>query len=335
MYDPFADELRLGGGDGRLNSPSAPLALDMALLSPVPLSKLGELTRLDAAPADCRARTPYPELLAFGFLIPLSELRCLAGSRRLPCVMAPLMSESEVEVDSGLGGRLDTRGLLDLGGSGKAPMLVVLRKVLAGVGKAEEGVPYSGDAEEDGVMLADVSVVLRVGTAGVERIFAGFGVGRPEGVTDRETAARGGGGMAEPDEPGRASGDASDTSCSGFRVFATGSAGRGPEGGAWGEVGGRRRPVDVMVADMERGGSLFRCCGAPSARRRPPLQCRCCASSLVMLHRKITDPLACRTGSCGVSQWACVSIYSKTWIPAETPVLVAGVCAGDVEGIEG
>lgn len=210
-------------------------------------------------------------------------------------------------MDSGLGGRLDTRGLFDLGGRGKAPMLVVLRKVLAGVGKAEEGVPGGGDAEENVVVVADVSVVLRVGTAGVQRTFVGFGVGRPEGVTDRETAGRGGGGTAEPDDRGRASADASGASCNVFRVFTTGKAGKGPEGGAWGEVDGRRRPVDVMVADMDRGALLLRCCGTPSARRRPPLQCRCCASSLAELHRKkIPGPLACRAGSCSVSRCACV-----------------------------
>lgn len=48
------------------------------------------------------------------------------------------MSESEVDVESGLGGRLETRELL-FGGRGKAPMLVVLRNVLPGAGMPLEG----------------------------------------------------------------------------------------------------------------------------------------------------------------------------------------------------
>lgn len=43
-YESCAEELRLCGGEGRLNSPSDPRApgpLDIDLLSPLPFSKLG------------------------------------------------------------------------------------------------------------------------------------------------------------------------------------------------------------------------------------------------------------------------------------------------------
>lgn len=43
-YESCADELRLCGGEGRLNRPSDPRApgpLDIDLLSPLPLSRLG------------------------------------------------------------------------------------------------------------------------------------------------------------------------------------------------------------------------------------------------------------------------------------------------------
>ena len=80
-----------------------------------------------------------------GFLT-LSALRCLVESRLFPCPRVPLMSESEVEVDRGLGGRLDTLEA-PFGGSGNAPILVVLRTVFPGVGMPDEGVG-------DGVVIA-------------------------------------------------------------------------------------------------------------------------------------------------------------------------------------
>ena len=68
------------------------------------------------------------------------------------------MSDVDVDADNGLGGRLFTRAIL--GGAGKAPILVVLRRVFPGVGIADDG----GEVEFD----VDPPVVLRVGTAGVE-----------------------------------------------------------------------------------------------------------------------------------------------------------------------
>lgn len=91
----------------------------------------------------------------------------------------PLMSEVDVDADSGLGGKLLTRGLA-LGGGGNAPMLVVLRTVLPGVGRAED----NGDVAVVEALFGAV-VVLSVGTAGVELVLTGLGVGRPDAVTDR------------------------------------------------------------------------------------------------------------------------------------------------------
>lgn len=51
-YDPFVDELRLRGGDGRLSRLSDPFALDTRLFSPVPFNRLGEAVTPDAADAE-------------------------------------------------------------------------------------------------------------------------------------------------------------------------------------------------------------------------------------------------------------------------------------------
>jgi hypothetical protein len=147
------------------------------------------------------------------------------------------MSESDVDVESGLGGRLETREL-PFGGRGKEPILVVLRTVLPGVGMPDEGVEPPGDTTPE----CAAPTVLSVGTAGVDR---DLGVGSPEAVTDRVSdlgvvAGREGSGSL-----------ASGMSGSGFLVFATGSAGSGPDGGASGEVLGRRMPVDVMVVVVD------------------------------------------------------------------------------------
>lgn len=187
--------------------------------------------------------------------MPLSTLWCFAESRRLLWASALLlMSEREVDVDKGLGGKLDTR-VLPFGGSGKAPMLEVLRTVLAGTGTPEEVVVLEeGEAE----WATDVSAVLRVGTAGVDRALADVGVGSPEVVTDRVSALELGVGMEEV-EADRESG-VSGVSGIGFLDFTTGRAGRGPDGGASGDAEGRRVPVMVVVADTD-----IACCRYPSA----------------------------------------------------------------------
>jgi len=157
------------------------------------------------------------------------------------------MSESEVDADSGLGGRLFTRGV-PFGGSGNASMLVVLRMV-RGVGRPDDG----GDV--DGV--GEASVVLSVGTAGVERDFMGVAVGRPELVTDRLSGLDAGVVIAALAEP-RLGSEISGMSGSAFPVLATGSAGSGPEGGASGEVDGRRAPEEAMVTVADTDIGVFR-----------------------------------------------------------------------------
>lgn len=153
-----------------------------------------------------------------------------------------------MEVESGLGGRLETLGL-PLGGSGNAPMLVGLRKVLPGVGMPEDGALGGGEAGGS----FEPSAVFNVGTAGVERALdAALGVGRPVVVTDRVPTLDPAVGIEE-DELVLASG-AAGMPGNGFLVFGTGKAGSGPEGGASGDVEGRRIPVMVVVpeADMAR-----------------------------------------------------------------------------------
>lgn len=238
MYEPLGEELRLCIGEGSVRRLSEPVELLTRLLSPVPLRRLGEA---DKPPIDCRVRTPYPELLAFSFFT-LSELRCFAESRRLSLLRVPLMSDRDVEVDSGLGGRLDTL-VLPFGGSGKAPILVVFRTVLPGVGMPELGVAEAGDAED---VRTSVSTVLKVGTAGVDLLFV-FGVGSPQAVTARRAGV---GGIAEVG--GSPEGSlGSGIPGTGFRVLSTGRAGRGAEGGASGGVEGCRRPLEVMIAVMD------------------------------------------------------------------------------------
>jgi len=163
LQEPSTDDDRLWGGEGRLRNPSdprAPSALDMKLFSPDPLRRLGVPGMAPAPPADARGRSPYPELRGvFGLLAPTSMLFCLAESRRelTGLCTTPLRSEVDSEVESGLGGRLETRGA-PLGGSGKAPMLETLRNV------GNDGCAGAGEAGERG----DANVVFNVGIAGVE-----------------------------------------------------------------------------------------------------------------------------------------------------------------------
>lgn len=131
---------------------------------------------------DWRDRKPYPELRALTFLMPPSEVRIFAESRRLLELAAAWTSEREVVVERGLGGRSEIRGL-PAGGKGKAPKLVVLRSVLPSVGMADEG--GVGEGEVPSPVCLEKSAVLSVGTAGVECVLDGFGVGRPETVTAR------------------------------------------------------------------------------------------------------------------------------------------------------
>ena len=85
-----------------------------------------------------------------------------------------------------------------------------------------------------------------VGTAGVDLLLIALGVGRPEEVTARMSGLPGVGGN-DGEESGFDS-FASGMSGRGFRVFDTGKAGSGADGGASGDVEGRRMPVEVMVA---------------------------------------------------------------------------------------
>lgn len=114
-----ADELRLCGGEGRLKSPSLPLApgpLDIAFDSPLPLRKLGE------APTPYVKDAPAPS-------DPLTFFRKVFPSNG-PGTMGPESLLDGVIVappDNGLGGKLDVR--IPRGGCGKEFMLIVLRTV--------------------------------------------------------------------------------------------------------------------------------------------------------------------------------------------------------------
>lgn len=174
-----------------------------------------------------------------------SLFSCAGGS----CAFA--VSDA-VDADRGLGGRLVTRDP-PLGGTGNVPMLVVFRIVFGRV-----------------VFIEGTSGgwLLRVGTAGVELVLNGRGVGRPEGVTERLGIALFLGvvvGSCEGvdlrrDSPPMSLGLSGDKR----RVFVTGSAGRGPFGGGGRAVRGSVE-VEVMVEVISQcGGGLLRL----SARRR-------------------------------------------------------------------
>ena len=201
----------------------------------MPLRRLGEVIRLDV---DCLVRSPYPELRSLGFFSPFSVLLWADESRlAIGCTGVFPFSFDEAEVESGLGGRLFSRGLLlILGGSGKEPILAVLRTVF---GMAEAGVSdgAGGIGEDEGI-----SEVFRVGTEGVELVLVSLGVGNPEWVTDREGIADFLGvsaGSCVPFEGRPESAESVLSSFSGVSGFSikwlrsldTGNAGSGPVGG--------------------------------------------------------------------------------------------------------
>lgn len=128
---------------------------------------------------------------------------------------------------------------------------------LPGVGSADNG-------EVDAELSFAICGVVRVGTVGVDRLFAGFGVGRPEVVTARVRGLMPAFVLIEADteplELGRDC-DSSGVSGSGFLVFARGRAGKGPEGG--GEIGGGGREdglcgiAEVIVAVVDVDIAMF------------------------------------------------------------------------------
>ena len=134
---------------------------------------------------------------------------------------APCRSVYDSEVESGLGGRLEMRGVF-LGGRGNAPMLETFRR---------PGNEDRGACEETGDLGVGVAnVVLNVGTADADCVLPDFGVGNADAVTDRAFL---GVGKVVLGVRGRSSGA---SGMLGSRVFATGRDGRGFEGGA---IGGR------------------------------------------------------------------------------------------------
>lgn len=158
----------------------------------------------------------------------------------------------EADAESGLGGRLFWR---TFGGAGKAlklAVLVVLRKVLPGVGRADGGELELAELADELPGTLAKAAVFRVGTAGVVLAFMSLGVGRPEEVTALLGVVEPGAGMPDAAEPGR---EASlGVSGRGLRVLVMGSAGSGPVGGG---CGGREdvlcgsAEVMVAVADMD------------------------------------------------------------------------------------
>lgn len=152
-------------------------------------------------------------------------------------------------VESVPGGRLERRGAL--GGCGKASMLTVLRNVLPGVGMADDG---------------DAPLAARVGIESVDFVFALFGEGMADSVTERVPTL--GDAVAERRVAGE--GRPEDSRCDSLlrgisirgrsRVLPTGSGGNGMFGGACPrgiELVMVAVPVDDMATGLWAGGKLF------------------------------------------------------------------------------
>lgn len=154
-------------------------------------------------------------------------------------------------VDSGLGGRLVTRGV-PFGGKGNWPILAVLRIVLG------NPLPESpGDGEGTG----GSGVVLNVGIEGEELVFVLPGVGSPEEVTDRTegmavrlgvVVVRG----SEAVDVRRDSGSSPSVSVDFERVLYTGRAGSGFDGGGRAVRGSVEVIVELMLVPVWRSAVL-------------------------------------------------------------------------------
>jgi hypothetical protein len=193
--------------------------------------------------------------------MPTSELLCFADCG-LVLLASPLRSDVDVDVESGLGGRLLTLALF--GGTGNAPTLVGLRRVLPGVGSedAGDGEPVDGDCPE---------AVFSVGTAGVECVLVGRGVGRPDVVTARVSGLPTGVAIEDAEDVGRESAKSSGMAGNGLRSGPDGGAEGGAEGGglrSTGRCGMAELIVAVAVIDMT---PVKPCrCTSPSRRTRDP-----------------------------------------------------------------
>ena len=151
-------------------------------------------------------------------------------------------------------------------------MLVVFRIAFAGVGIVDD----SGDVDVVDALFGTV-VVLSVGTAGVDCVFTGLGVGKPEVVTARDNGLPKGAAIDDAAEPGRdRDSGSSGISGKGFLVFAIGSAGNGAVGGAVGgglTFEGLCGIAEVMVVVMATDIALY----------APWDVCKCTLPLLVLL----------------------------------------------------
>nr|POE51577.1 hypothetical protein CFP56_25784 [Quercus suber] len=280
-------------------------------LSPVPFRRLG----VPPIPTpDARDRVPYPELRVLLRFVPWSALRCLEESRRdLEGSWPPLASAAVVAVDNGLGGKLDTRALT-FGGTGKAPMLEVLRTVLPGVGIPEEGETVS-EGVGDAALEMVVGAVLIVGIAVVERDLGLANVGKAESVTARPGGLRPEVGFALVVAVGASEGEESGSSGRGFEtglVLTTGNAGKGPVGGASGETPeGRRGMVEVMVVVADKDMIHRLSCGPAQWLDRPCRAPRHCGTlRKPVVHDPGSD--SCRKGTLW-SSWRSTSRGRGGW----------------------